>query len=224
MSQQLWEAKAENSHRYRNKETTCITWCCSEGTPAPHRQRAGDWCQGHQCWVLLTAHLNNGPGSLPASTCHLWERFSSSIQVSSNQRGPETCVKPKPPKYPAKSQQNPLNPMARTSRKPQCTKSHSGAATANYWSWPWHQWDSFRHRARSKTGGQDTWCSHISRAQHPTSPMGTSPVWLLQDICRGSPVPASTGAAPTINPQTGLARLGRALITLGSLGPSSRIN
>lgn len=145
VSQQLWEAKAENSHRYRNKETTCITWCCSEGTPAPHRQRAGDWCQGHQCWVLLTAHLNNGPGSLPASTCHLWERFSSSIQVSSNQRGPETCVKPKPPKYPAKSQQNPLNPMARTSRKPQCTKSHSGAATANYWSWPWHQWDSFRH-------------------------------------------------------------------------------
>lgn len=40
----------------------------------------------------------------------------------------------------------------------------------------------------------------------------------------GSPVPASTGAAPTINPQTGLERLGRALITPGSLGPSSRIN
>lgn len=40
----------------------------------------------------------------------------------------------------------------------------------------------------------------------------------------GSPVPASTGAAPTINPQTGLVRLGRALITAGPLGPSSRIN
>lgn len=31
-----------------------------------------------------------------------------------------------------KSQQNPLNPMAGTARKPQCIKSHPGAATARY--------------------------------------------------------------------------------------------
>lgn len=55
---------------------------------------------------------------LPIDICHPWERFFSPLQTfPSNHRGPETCVKPKPPKYPMKSQQNPSNPGDGTSRK-----------------------------------------------------------------------------------------------------------
>lgn len=142
----------------------------------------------------LSSH--HGPGSLPASTCHPWERFFSSLQISSNQRGPETCIKPKPPKYPAKSQQNPWNPVAGASRKPQCTKSHHGAATARYRCWP----GTSGIPSDTELDQQDTWCSHMGRAQHPSSPTGMNPVWLLQDIHRGEPSPCQHWCCPHHKP------------------------
>lgn len=52
---------------------------------------------------------------LPIDICCPGEEFFSPIQVfPSNHSCPETCVKEKPPKYPMKSQQNPLNPGAGT--------------------------------------------------------------------------------------------------------------
>lgn len=77
------------------------------------------------CRQLISHHR---PGSLPASSCYPWERFSSSLRFLPIRE----AQKPASNQNHRNTQQNPLNPTAGTSRKPQCTKSHPEAATTRY--------------------------------------------------------------------------------------------
>lgn len=115
------------------------------------------------------------------------------------------------------TQQSPLNLMAGTLRKPRCTKSHPGAATDRYSRCPGTSGipSDTEHVAGPALVGR----THGAATSTESSAQPAPWAQVQCGSCR-SPVLASTGTAPTINPQTGLERLGRALITPGSLQPN----
>lgn len=98
---------------------------------------ARDWhcppsAQGLRTCLQL-AHATGWGCTCPLAFAARGNGFFPPFQTfPSNHKGPETCVKPKPPKYPTKSQQNPSNPGAGTSREnhpraPRATPGHSSA-------------------------------------------------------------------------------------------------
>lgn len=115
---------------------------------APHRQRCPSWGLVPGASVLGAADSSSHAmgGSVPASTCHPWERFFSSLQISfSNQRGPETCVIPKPPKYPAKIPAKSLESNGWNLEKTSVHQEPPWGSHSQIQALPWHQWDSSRH-------------------------------------------------------------------------------